>query len=45
MLFAFPEDHLGRTCLVQHDIATADALPIKHRPYRASSDVKKGIDR
>ena len=25
MFFAFPEDQLGRTCLVQHDIATADA--------------------
>ena len=24
MFFAFPEDQLGRTCLVQHDNATAD---------------------
>ena len=43
--FAFPEDQLGRTSLVQHVIDTSDAMPIKQRPYRVSPDVKKEIDR
>ena len=44
-VFAFPGDQLGRTSLVQHVIDTGDAMPIKQRPYRASPDVKKEIDR
>ena len=44
-VFAFPGDQLGRTSLVQHVIYTGDAMPIQQRPYRASPDVKKEIDR
>ena len=44
-VFAFPGDQLGRSSLVQHVIDIGDAMPIKQRPYRASPDVKKEIDR
>ena len=44
-IFAFPGDQLGRTSLVQHVIETGDASPIKQRPYRASPEIKKEIDR
>ena len=44
-VFAFPGDQLGRTSLVQHVIDTGDTMPIQQRPYRASPDVKKEIDR
>jgi len=44
-VFAFPGDQLGRTSLVQHVIETGDAMPIKQRPYRASPETKKEIDR
>ena len=44
-VFDFPGDQLGRTSLVQHVIDTDDAMPIKQRPYRASPDVRKEIDR
>ena len=35
-VFAFTDDQLGKTSLVQHVIDTGDALPIKQRPYRSS---------
>ena len=35
-VFAFTDDQLGKTPLVQHVIDTGDALPIKQRPYRTS---------
>ena len=44
-VFAFPGDQFGRTSLVQHVIDTGDTMPIQQRPYRASPDVKKEIDR
>ena len=44
-VFAFSEDQLGRTSLVQHVIDTGDAMPIKQRPYRTSPEGKQEIDR
>ena len=44
-VFAFTDDELGKTSLVQHVIGTGDALPIKQRPYRASPKFKQEIDR
>ena len=44
-VFAFTDDQLGKTSLVQHVIATGDALPIKQRPYRTSPKCKQEIDR
>ena len=44
-VFAFSDDQLGRSSLVQHVIERGDASPIKQRPYRASPEVKKEIDR
>ena len=43
--FAFTDDQLGKTSLVQHVIDTGDVLPIKQRPYRTSARCKKEIDR
>ena len=45
MFFAFTDDQLGKTSLVQHVIDTGDALPIKQRPYRTSPKCKQEIDR
>ena len=45
MFFAFTDDQLGKTSLVQHVIYTGDALPIKQRPYRTSPKCKQEIDR
>ena len=44
-VFAFTDDQLGETSLVQHVIDTGDAMPIKQRPYRASPRCKQEIDR
>ena len=44
-VFAFSDDQLGRTTLVQHVIETGDAAPIKQRPYRTSPESKQEIDR
>ena len=44
-VFAFSDDQLGRTSLVQHVIETGDAAPIKQRPYRTSPETKREIDR
>ena len=44
-VFAFTDDELGKTSLVQHVIYTGDALPIKQRPYRTSPKCKQEIDR
>ena len=44
-VFAFTDDELGKTSLVQHVIDTGDALPIKQRPYRTSPKCKQEIDR
>ena len=44
-VFAFTDDQLGKTSLVQHVIDTGDALPIKQRPYRTSPQCKQEIDR
>ena len=44
-VFAFSDDHLGRTSLVQHTIDTGDAVPIKQRPYRTTPENKQEIDR
>lgn len=44
-VFAFSDDQLGRTSLVQHTIDTGDALPIKQRPYRTTPENKQEIDR
>ena len=44
-VFAFTDDQLGKTSLVQHVIDTGDALPIKQRPYRTSPKCKQEIDR
>ena len=44
-VFAFSNDQLGRTSLVQHVIDTGDAMPIKQRPYRTSPECKQEIDR
>ena len=44
-VFAFSDDQLGRTSLVQHVIDTGDAVPIKQRPYQTTPDNKQEIDR
>lgn len=44
-VFAFSDDQLGRTSLVQHTIDTGDAKPIKQRPYRTTPKHKQEIDR
>ena len=44
-VFVFLGDQLGRTSFVQHVIDTGDAMPVKQRSYRASTDVNKKIDR
>ena len=44
-VFAFADEHLGNTSLVQHVIDTGDAMPIKQRPYRTSPRCKQEIDR
>ena len=44
-VFAFSDDQLGRTSLVQHTIDTGDAMPIKQRPYRTTPENKQEIDR
>ena len=44
-VFAFTDDQLGKTSLVQHVIDTGDELPIKQRPYRTSPQCKQEIDR
>ena len=44
-VFAFTDDQLGKTSLVQHVIDTGDALPIKQRPYRPSPKCEQEIDR
>ena len=44
-MFAFSDDQLGRTSLVQHTIDTGDAVPIKQRPYRTTPENKQEIDR
>ena len=44
-VFAFTDDELGKTSLVQHVIDTGDALPNKQRPYRTSPKCKQEIDR
>ena len=41
-VFAFSDDQLGRTSLVQH---TIDAMPVKQRPYRTTPENKQEIDR
>ena len=43
-VFAFADDQLGKTSLVQHVIDTGDAMPIKQRPYRTSPRCKQEID-
>ena len=45
IFFAFTDDQLGKTSLVQHGIYTGDALPNKQRPYRTSPKCKQEIDR
>ena len=44
-VFAFADEQLGKTSLVQHVIDTGDAIPIKQRPYRTSPRCKQEIDR
>ena len=44
-VFAFADEQLGKTSLVQHVIDTGEAMPIKQRPYRASPRCKQEIDR
>ena len=44
-VFAFTDDQLGKTSVVQHVIDTVNALPIKQRPYRTSPKCKQEIDR
>ena len=44
-VFAFTDDQLGQTSLVQQVIDTGDALPIKQRLYRTSPQCKQEIDR
>ena len=44
-VFAFSDDQLGRTSLVQHTIDTGDAMPVKQRPYRTTPENKQEIDR
>ena len=44
-VFAFSDDELGKTSLVQHVIETGDAAPIKQRPYRTNPENKQEIDR
>ena len=43
-VFAFADDQLGKTSLVQHVIDICDAMPIKQRPYRTSTWCKQEID-
>ena len=44
-VFAFSDDQLGRTSLVQHTIDTGDAMPVKQRPYRTTPENKQEINR
>ena len=43
-VFAFTDEQLGKTSLVQHVRDTGDALPIKQRPYQTSPKCKQEID-
>ena len=43
--FAFADEQLGKTSLVQHLIDTGDPMPIKQRPYRTSRLCKQEIVR
>ena len=43
-VFAFANDQLGKTSLVQHVIDTGDAMPIKQRPYRTTPQCRQEID-
>ena len=44
-VFAFSDNQLGRTSLVQHTVDTGDAMPIKQRPYRTTLENKQKIGR
>ena len=44
-VFAFADEQLVKTSLVQHLIDTGDAMPIKQRPYRTSPRCKQEIVR
>ena len=43
-VFAFTDDELGHTSLVQHHIDTGNAQPICQQPYRVSPTVQNCID-
>ena len=42
-VFAFTDNQLGKTSLVQHVIDTGDTMPIKQRPYRTSPRCNKKL--
>ena len=44
-VFAFADEQLVKSSLVQHIIDTGDAMPIKQRPYRTSPRCKQDIVR
>ena len=44
-VFAFSDDQLGRTSLVQHTIDTGDAMHVKQIPYRTTPENKQEIYR
>ena len=44
-MFAFVNDHLGRTSLVKHVIDTGDATPIRQKPYQTTLEDREEIDR
>ena len=43
-VFAFTDDELGHTSLVQHHIDTGNVQPIRQKPYRVSPTVRNCID-
>lgn len=43
-VFAFTDDELGHTSLVQHHIDTGNAQPVRQQPYRVSPKVRDCID-
>lgn len=43
--FAYSNQELGRTAIVQHTIDTGSHPPIRHRPYRTTPEKREEIDK
>ena len=43
-MFAFTDDELGHSSLVQHHIDTGNAKPVRQQPYRVTPKIRDCID-